>query len=216
MCKCASITAIWVYVNFIAQLVSMLDIKEISPEFEKQSRMDRWIVVTLKSEQRIVLSSTVSFLRLRLVHCRVSLFVPLAAKFDDSTNKCAYLTVCRTRCLSHSGSRSCSRRSARARKYSAASTRRWCVCTARASSPSRRPFPPRPAAPPPPPRRASLRRSNRLPRRRPGRRVQPPTIARRLDVADKSSLAQHSGFSAAATRLPRCSHTTRRIRNLLL
>ena len=60
----------------------MLDIKEISPEFEKQSRMESWFLVTLKREQRIVLSSTVSFVR--LVHCRVSLFVPLAATIDDS------------------------------------------------------------------------------------------------------------------------------------
>ena len=201
----------------------MLDIKEISAEFEKQSRMDRCIVVTLKSEQRIVLSSTVSallhllVLYMYTVDSSLILSGRIILHFYSNYSYVLQRSVRRTRCSSHNGRRSSLRHSARVRRCSAASTRRWCECTARASSRSRRPFPPRPAAPPPPPRRASLPRSSRPPRRRRARRVPPPTIVRavwtsRTRVRSRSTAASR----LPPTPLPRCSHTTHRIRNLLL
>ena len=48
-----------IYFSFL-QLVSMLDIKEIYPEFQKLNKTDNCIVIVLKNETKLAITSPVS------------------------------------------------------------------------------------------------------------------------------------------------------------
>ena len=45
---------------YLFQLVSMLDIKEIFPEFQKLNKTDNCIVIVLKNESKLAITSPVS------------------------------------------------------------------------------------------------------------------------------------------------------------